>query len=153
MQLKSSIVAYILYLLHDFFRGMIVFAVCRSFLPVAFVRVSHDLLGQYARRERSLQQYVVTYACSATVPANAALISNAYTHLVQCTREMAYRPHAHKLIGKVVYRISQASVGFHRTSVTFESSIICVAHDGIWITFPRSAHQVCLRITLQSRHA
>ena len=74
MQLKSSIVVYILYLLHDFFRGMIVFAVCRSFLPVAFVRVSHDLLGQYARRERSLQQYVVTYACSATVPANAALI-------------------------------------------------------------------------------
>ena len=106
MQLKSSIVAYILYLLHDFFRGMIVFAVCRSFLPVAFVRVSHDLLGQCARRERSLQQYVVTYACSATVlvPANAALISNAYTHLVQCTREMAYRPHAHKLIGKVVLR-------------------------------------------------
>ena len=71
VQLKSSIVAY---LLHDFFRGMIVFAVCRSFLPVAFVRVSHDLLGQYARRERSLQQYVVTYTCSATVPANAALI-------------------------------------------------------------------------------
>ncbi len=71
VQLKSSIVAY---LLHAFFRGMSVFAVCRSFLPVAFVLVSHDLLGQYARRERSRQQYVVTYTCSATVPANAALM-------------------------------------------------------------------------------
>jgi hypothetical protein len=52
VQPKSSIVVYILYLLHDFFRGMIVFAVCRSFLPVALVRVSHDLLEQICHGER-----------------------------------------------------------------------------------------------------
>ena len=44
--MKSSTVAYYYILLHDCFRGMSVFAVCRSFLPVAFVRVSHDLLEQ-----------------------------------------------------------------------------------------------------------
>ena len=64
------------YLLHDFFRGMSVFAVRRSFIPFAFDRESHDLLGRYARREReaSLQQYNVTYTCSLTVPANVALL-------------------------------------------------------------------------------
>ena len=73
VQLKSSIVAY---LLHDCFRGMSVFAVRRSFIPFAFDRESHDLLGRYARREReaSLQQYNVTYTCSLTVPANVALL-------------------------------------------------------------------------------
>jgi hypothetical protein len=71
MQMKPFTVAY---LLHDLFRGMSVFAVCRSFIPFAFDRASHDLLGQYARRELSLQQYVVRYTCSATVPANAALM-------------------------------------------------------------------------------
>ena len=64
------------YLLHDCFRGMSVFAGCRSFILFSFDRVSHDLLGQYARRERetSLQHYNVTFTCSATVPANAALM-------------------------------------------------------------------------------
>jgi hypothetical protein len=90
---SSSTVAY---LLHDFFRRMSVFAVCRSFLRVGFVRVSHDLLGQYERRELSLQQYVVTFACSATVPANAALMLLSIHSLGACTREMAYRPRAHK---------------------------------------------------------
>ena len=62
------------YLLHDCFRGMSVFAVRRSFIPFAFDRESHDLLGRYAQREReaSLQQFNVTYTCLATAPANAA---------------------------------------------------------------------------------
>jgi hypothetical protein len=64
------------YLLHDCFTRMSVFAVRRSFIPFAFDRESHDLLGRYARREReaSLQQYNVTYTCSLTVPANVALL-------------------------------------------------------------------------------
>jgi hypothetical protein len=107
-KMKPFIVAY---LLHDWFRGMSVFAVCRSFLPFACDRASHDLQGRYAQREReaSLQQYNVAYTCPATVPANAALLllrthSLGAIHLVQCTRAVAYRPHAHQLIGKVVRR-------------------------------------------------
>ena len=73
MQMKPFTVAY---LLRDCFRKMSVFAVRRSFIPFAFDRESHDLLGRYARREReaSLQQYNVTYTCSLTVPANVALL-------------------------------------------------------------------------------
>ena len=51
-------------MLHDCFRGISVFAACRSLLPFAFDRVTHDLLERCARREReaSLQQYCAGYA-------------------------------------------------------------------------------------------
>ena len=49
------------------FRGIGVFAACRSLLPFAFDRVTHDLLERCARREReaSLEQYCAGYAICA----------------------------------------------------------------------------------------
>ena len=49
------------------FRGISVFAACRSLLPFAFDRVTHDLLERCARREReaSLEQYCAGYAICA----------------------------------------------------------------------------------------
>ena len=40
----------------------------------------------------------------------------------------------------VVYRISYVSVRDYRTSIAFEFIALCVAHDGVRITFARSAH-------------
>ena len=91
-------------LLHDYFRGMSVLAACRSFIPFAFDRVSHDLLVRYARREReaSLQQYNVTYTCSATVPADVALLILS-THSLGALHASGGVPAACAyLIGKVV---------------------------------------------------
>ena len=77
---------------------------CRSFIPLAFDRVSHDLLVRYARREReaSLQQYNVTYTCSATVPADVALLILS-THSLGALHASGGVPAACAyLIGKVV---------------------------------------------------
>ena len=58
MQMKPFTVAY---LLRDCFRKMSVFAVRRSFIPFAFDRESHDLLGRYARREREASSVAIIH--------------------------------------------------------------------------------------------
>ena len=68
--------------------------------------------------------------------------SNGYTNVSQPLRALpalGYEP-AVCLSLKSIDRISYVSVRDHQTSVTVEFSDLCVAHDGIRLTFSRSAH-------------
>ena len=132
MQMKPFTVAY---LLRDCFRKMSVFAVRRSFIPFAFDRESHDLLGRYARREReaSLQQYNVTYTCSLTVPANVALLLLS-THSLGALHASGGVPAACAYsIGKVVRRMCHEEiVGTAHVNLGAKEVVsVRVAHGGV----------------------
>ena len=131
MQLKSSIVAY---LLHDCFRGMSVFAFCRAFLPVAFVRVSHDLLEQICTK-RTLPATIcrdVRVFGDRTCECRADVIRHTLTWYNTREKWRTGRMRI-KLIGEVVRRMchEEIVVTVHGYSSATEVVSVRVAHGEV----------------------
>ncbi len=134
MQLVCSL-STVAYLLHDFLifpRGMSVFAVCRSFLPVAFVRVSHT--GAIC----TTRTLTATICCDVhvfgdrTCECRADVIKHTLTW---CNAREKWRTDRMriKLIGKVVRRMchEEIVVTIHGNSGAAEVVSLRVAHGEV----------------------